>query len=131
MKLSLQSIRTPAGEELVVLPRADFDALLAIAQEAEEDADDVAIFDERMAALSDGRDAPLPPEISAALLAGATRLRAIRKWKGLTQVEIAERTGLAQGYISDLDSGRKAGTGETMMAVAKALGVDPAWLAQE
>lgn len=131
MKLSLQSIRTPSGEELVVLPRADFDALLAFARDAEEDADDVAIFDDRMAALADGRDAPLPPEISAALLAGATRLRAIRKWKGLTQVEIAERTGLAQGYISDLDSGRKAGTDETMKAVAKALGVDPAWLAQE
>ena len=131
MKLSLQSIRTPSGEELVVLPRADFDALLAIARDVEEDADDVAIFDERMATLAEGRDAPLPPEISAALLAGATRLRAIRKWKGLTQVEIADRTGLAQGYISDLDSGRKAGTGETMKAVAKALGVDPAWLAQE
>lgn len=131
MKLSHQSIRAPSGEELVVLSRSDFDALLAIARDAEEDVDDVAIFDERMAALSEGRDAPLPPEISAALLAGATRLRAFRKWKGLTQVEIAERAGLAQGYISDLDSGRKTGTGETMKAIAKALGVDPAWLAQE
>lgn len=129
MKLSLQSIRTPSGEEMVVLARKDFDALLAAAREADEDADDVTIFDERMAALSQGRDAPMPVEISTAVLAGATRLRAIRKWKGLTQTELAERTGLAQGYISDLDTGRKTGTAETMEAIAGALAVDPLWLA--
>jgi hypothetical protein len=38
-----QIIRTPDGEELVVLPRADYEALIARADHEAEDAEDVAI----------------------------------------------------------------------------------------
>jgi hypothetical protein len=37
-----QIIRTPSGEELVVLPRAEYEALLARAHHQTEDADDEA-----------------------------------------------------------------------------------------
>ncbi len=47
-----QIIRTPAGEELVVLPRAEYEALVSLADAAAEDADDVAIYDARMAELA-------------------------------------------------------------------------------
>jgi hypothetical protein len=50
-----QIIRTPSGEELVVLTRADYDALLAAA-EMHEDLGDVAIYDARKADLAAGRD---------------------------------------------------------------------------
>jgi hypothetical protein len=59
-----QFIRTPQGEELVVLPRADYDALVARAESYDEDADDVAIYDARMADLA-GRE-PSPPPVPAA-----------------------------------------------------------------
>jgi hypothetical protein len=55
-----QIIRTPSGEELVVLPRAEYEALLERADHEGEDADDVAIYDARKAELAvDG--AVLPP----------------------------------------------------------------------
>jgi predicted transcriptional regulator len=93
-----------------------------------EDADDVAVFYECMAALQNGKDARLPAEVTAAMLSGDSLLRALRRWKGLTQADIAERTKLAQGYISDLENRRKTGTDETLQAIAAALDVDPAWL---
>lgn len=123
-----QTIRSSSGEELVVLTRAEFDALAAAVADQIEDADDVAIYDERMAALKQANDAVLPAEVSAALLGGASLLLALRRWRGLTQVELAKRTGLAQGYISDLETRRKAGTAETLQAIASALEIEPAWL---
>jgi PHD/YefM family antitoxin component YafN of YafNO toxin-antitoxin module len=61
-----QIIRTPGGEELVVLPRADYEALLERADGAAEDADDVAIYDARKAELAAG-GVVLPPEVKAEL----------------------------------------------------------------
>jgi DNA-binding XRE family transcriptional regulator len=123
-----QTIRSPSGEELVVLSRAEFDALTSAAAGALEDADDIAVFDERLAALRSGADTPLPAEVSAAMLRGESLLRALRSWKGLTQQELAARTGLAQGYISDLETNRKTGSEETLRALAAALEVDQSWL---
>ncbi|MGJ4950010.1 helix-turn-helix domain-containing protein [Bradyrhizobium sp. HKCCYLS20291] len=123
-----QTIRSPSGEELIVLTRAEFDALIAAAADQLEDAEDVAIFDGRMTALRDGRDARLPAEVTAAMLSGDSLLRALRRWKGLTQAELAERTNLAQGYISDLETRRKIGTHETLKAIAAALDVETSWL---
>ena len=49
-----QIITTPAGEELVVISKAEFDALLERLADAAEDAADVAIYDARMSELRDG-----------------------------------------------------------------------------
>jgi transcriptional regulator with XRE-family HTH domain len=38
---------------------------------------------------------------------------------------------LTQGYVSDLESGRRAGTRETLVLIAKHLDVDPDWLIAE
>ena len=47
-----QIIRTASGEELVVLTRAEYEALLERADDEAEDADDVAIYDARKAELA-------------------------------------------------------------------------------
>lgn len=47
-----QITRTPAGEELVVLPRAEYETLLARADPDAEDADDIATHDARKAELA-------------------------------------------------------------------------------
>ncbi len=58
-------------------------------------------------------------------------MKAIRKWRGMTQIDLASKTGLTQGYVSDLESGRRAGTRETLVLIAKHLDVDPDWLIGE
>ncbi len=122
-----QIIRTPAGEELVVLPRAEYEALLERADQAAEDADDIAVYDLRKAELAAG-GVVLPPQVSTAILRGESRLKAIRTWRGETQLHLSSVTGIGQGYLSDLENGRRAGTPETIAKLAQALDVPVAWL---
>ncbi len=122
-----QIIRTPGGEELVVLPRAEYEALLERAERDGEDADDIAIYDARKAELVAG-GVVLPPEVSASLLNGKSRLKAVRAWRGETQLHLSFKTGIGQGYLSDLENGRRAGTPETIAKLAKALEVPVDWL---
>jgi predicted transcriptional regulator len=93
-----------------------------------EDAADIAIYDARKAEIAAEAHSHLPKEVSAMLLRGDRLIRALRKWRGMTQVQLAARTGLAQGYLSDLESGRRAGTDETLRLIAEGLEVDPSWL---
>jgi hypothetical protein len=122
-----QIIRTPSGEELVVLPRAEYEALLERADHGAEDADDVAIYDARKAELAAG-GVVLPREVSAAVLRGDSRLKAIRSWRGETQQHLEFKTGIGQGYLSDLENGRRTGTSETIAKLAQALDVPVEWL---
>ena len=52
------------GAELVLLTRAEFDHLMAIAEDAEENAADIALYDARKAALDADAHPMLPPEVS-------------------------------------------------------------------
>ena len=119
-----QIIRTPGGEELVVLSRAEYEALLERADHDAEDAEDVAIYDARKAA----GEGVLPPEVSAAILRGESWLKAIRNWRDETQLHLSFKTGIGQGYLSDLESGRRTGTPETIAKLAHALSVPVDWL---
>lgn len=125
-----QYIQAPGGE-LVVLTRAEFDALMARPAAVDEDEADVALFAERMADLAGGRDERLPAEVSALMLGGDSLLRALRKWRGKTQADLSRATSLTQGYISEIESGSKAGTFNALWAVAKALDVPEAWVIPE
>ena len=122
-----QIIRTPNGEELVVLPRAEYEALVERADNDAEDAEDVAVYDARKAELAAG-GVVLPPEVSAAILRGDSRLKAIRNWRDETQLHLSFMTGIAQGYLSDLEGGRRTGTPETIAKLAQALNVPAEWL---
>jgi len=123
-----QTITTPSGEELVVLPRSDYEALVQAAAEALEDAADGAMFDARMADLKDGRDTRLPAAVSTAVLRGLTLVKALRKWRGLKQRELAKRSGIAQGFLSEIENGKRVGSRETLEKIASALDAPLAWL---
>lgn len=47
----------------------------------------------------------------------------LRRTSGLTQEEIAERSGLSQQYISGIERGTRNPTVVTLAQIAKALGV--------
>lgn len=125
----LQIIRTPSGEEMVVLPRSEYEALLKAAEAADEDADDVAIYDARKADLVSGRNGTLPAAVSQLMLKGHSRLKAIRLWRGMTQLELARRAGVGQGYLSDIEIGRRIGSAEVLRSLAERLDVPMAWIA--
>ncbi|BAT58633.1 antitoxin HipB [Variibacter gotjawalensis] len=126
---NVQIIRAPNGDEMVVLPKAQFDALASLAAEAAEDAADVAAYDAAKLDLEAGRAAKLPADLSLLITRerGAV-LRAIRKWRGLTQEELSEKVGIAQGYLSALEQRHRNGTEETIRKLADALDIPFDWL---
>jgi transcriptional regulator with XRE-family HTH domain len=44
-------------------------------------------------------------------------------WRGKTQLYISHKTNIGQGYISDLESGRRKGTTAALKKIADALKV--------
>jgi DNA-binding Xre family transcriptional regulator len=125
MNINPQIIKAPDGSELVVITRAEYDALIS---RLDEDEEDVAIFDARMAELKKDEAAVLPQEVAQLMLNGDSLLKALRKWRDQTQLYLEFKTGLSQSYISDLESGKKQGTPETLRKIAAALEIEPKWL---
>lgn len=54
----------------------------------------------------------------------------IRQEKGLTQEEVADRSGYSQQYLSGLERGRRNPTVITLYELGQALGVSPVALLQ-
>lgn len=52
-------------------------------------------------------------------------LKRIRVERGLTQEELAERSGFSQQYISDMERGRRNPTIVSLWELAQAIGVTP------
>ncbi len=122
-----QIIRHPSGESLVVMTLKDYEALRAQAENA-EDWEDLAIFHERMRDLDSGKDEIMPAEVSRLLLSGNGLLKSIRLWRGMTQANVAEKAGIGQGYLSEIENHEKKGADETLTRVAAALEVPAKWL---
>ena len=128
-KLPHQTIKSPSGDELVVVPRAEYERLVAMAEEAAEELADLAAYDAVVAELAAGEASPLPAELSALLLTYKSRLAAARRWRGMTQAELAAKVGVGQGYLSDLETKRRKGLDSTIERLAAALEVPVAWIA--
>ena len=112
------------GEDLVVIARSDYEALLARAGDAvSEDAMTARILEATDAKIARGEDVALPTAVWAAIESGEHPIRAIRKYRGLTQSDVAGQAGLQQGYIADIEAGKKTGSATSLKSIAAALGV--------
>ena len=118
-----QVIVSPSGDELVVISRGDYEALVAGRNEVEEDAGTRRIIADTDAAIARVEDVALPEAVWAAIEAGESPIKAVRKFRSLTQKDMEKATGLAQGYLSEIENGTKPGGLKTMHKIARALGV--------
>lgn len=117
--MGVQFIKSPNGEDMVLLSREEYDELVRIADEAAEDAADVAAYD---AAMAEGIELT-PIEVTQHIREGAGLLKAYRLWRNLSQVELAERSGTSQGHISDIESRRRTITPDLATKLAAALDI--------
>jgi transcriptional regulator with XRE-family HTH domain len=53
------------------------------------------------------------------------RLKALRKAKGWTQQELADKAGLTPAFLSYLENGSRSGSLESLLKLAEALGTEP------
>jgi hypothetical protein len=113
--------KTDKGE-VAILARKDYDALVARAAEADEDIGTARLVARARKEIAAG--APLIPKAVIDRIAkGENALRVLREWRGETQLHIAFKTNIGQGYISDLESGRRKGTTAVLKKIAEFLNV--------
>src|SRR5690606_34624087 len=53
------------------------------------------------------------------------KIRELRKAQHLTLAQLAERTGLSVGFLSQIELGKNSASVETLYRLARALGVEP------
>lgn len=112
---------TPKGD-IAIMPRAEYERLRALANEAIEDAGTARLVARARREVAAG--APLLPKATVdRLAAGENPIRVLREFREQTQAELVHRVGITQGYLSDLETGKRKGPFELHQKIARALGV--------
>lgn len=113
--------KTDKGE-VAILPRKDYEALAAKAAEADEDSGTARLVARARKEIAAG--APLIPKaIFDRIANGENALRVLREWRDVPQLYLSFKTDIGQGYLSDLENGRRKGTAEVWKRIAKVLNV--------
>src|SRR5262249_18966390 len=119
--------KTPRGE-VAILPRKEYERLVAKAAEADEDAGTARIVARAREEIAAGGPL-LPKEVADCLANGENPVRVLREWRerdwpgGMTQMYLSSKTNLSQGYISDIETGRRTGTAAALKLIADVLQV--------
>ncbi|MCE8049824.1 helix-turn-helix transcriptional regulator [Halomonas daqingensis] len=114
-----QFIVTPTGERLVVLSEQDYTTLL----EQAENYHDIQAANEARGRIDAGVET-FPSSVVEALLDGVAPVRVFREHRGMRAGELAEKAGISQGYLSEIESGKKTGSLSVLKRIAEVLGVE-------
>jgi ribosome-binding protein aMBF1 (putative translation factor) len=106
--------KSPKGDDIVILSRKEYDRLLVAANE------DVADALVAKKAIARNEEALSEAEVDE-LIAAKTPLAFWRKKRGLTQTDLAKAADIAQGFLSEIESGLKTGDVTVLQRIAVAL----------
>lgn len=113
--------KTDKGD-VAILPRKEYEALAAKAAEADEDIGSARLVARARKEIAAG--APLiPKKIVDRIADGENSVRVLREWREMTLLELSFKTDIEQGYISDLERGRRKGTSAALKKIAGAMNV--------
>jgi hypothetical protein len=111
-----------ARGEVAILPRKEYEALVVKAAEFDEDAGTARLVARARDQIAAG--APLlPKQVVDRLANGENPVRLLREWRDVTQLYLSFKTNLSQGYISDVETGRRKGTAAALRRIADVLKV--------
>jgi transcriptional regulator with XRE-family HTH domain len=113
--------KTPQGDDIVILSRAEYDALTV--DRHDEDAADAAYANNILANIERGAETLLTSEQADRLLDAKSPLAFWRRHRGMTQEALSKSIGVAQGFISEIENGTKTGDVQTLAAIARTLAI--------
>lgn len=117
-----QHFTAPDGTKMVVLTAAEFERLRELA----EDGEDVIAATLQLERTRQGEQG-VPGEVVGFMLNdGLSPVAAWRKFRGLSQADLAARAGCSQVWLSKIESGAARGAAKLRRAIAKALDA-PLW----
>lgn len=120
MNTNVQVIEKDGIEEYAIVPIDEWRRICALA----EDAEDIRAADSAVRELAAGYDEAIPVEVVRGLLEAAHPLSVWRKYRGMTQQELAEAAGMGKSYVSQIESGAKSGSVKSLRRLAEVLRVD-------
>lgn len=88
----MQTIKTPDGGTMVMMPLEEYEALV--------DAADLAAAKSIQARIASGEEEAVPADIARRLVAGGNPVRVWREYRDLTAAELARRAGVSRAYMS-------------------------------
>jgi len=127
--MSVRFQKTPRGE-VAILPRKDYELLVAKASEADEDAGTARVVARARKEIAAGGPL-LPKDVVDRIANGENPVRVLREWRDITQIYLSFKTNLSQGHISDIENGRRTGTAATLRLIANVLKVPLDMLVEE
>lgn len=116
MSSAAKKIVTPQGEQLVLLPLAEYESLL--------DEIDVAHARRIQAEIESGKEELIPSEFINRMIDGENSIRVWRDFRGLSAADLAAKADISAAYLSELESGKKTGGVATLRKLATALKID-------
>ena len=119
--MKAQIIEKDGRPEFAVIPYADYEHFLELIED-EADARTVAEFHADYTA---GKAFLIPEDILRRELAGESPVKLWRIQRNMTQQELSGRAGISKPYLSQIETGKRQGTVETLKAIARALDVPP------
>lgn len=119
--MKAQIIEKDGRPEFAVIPYVDYEHFLELIED-EADARAVTEFHADYAA---GKAFLVPDDILRRELAGESPVKLWRTQRNLTQDELAGRVGISKPYLSQIETGKRQGTVDTLRAIARALDVPP------
>ena len=108
---------TLAGEEYVVVPRAEYDALRSAAHEELADAAILAQV------LEDPDEEWVPADVVRRIAEGENPIRVWRRYRGMKAGDLASAAQVAASYLSAIERGKKPGSVGALKRIANALDV--------
>ena len=108
------------GQQAAVLPVAEYQSLL----EKAEMLNDVSAYDKAKARLASGNDELVPAEIAESLLDGENPIKVWRKYRKLSQNQLADAAGISQAYLAQIETGKREGGISVYQTIAEILSVD-------
>ncbi len=118
--MNIQFIGNESNPEYAVVPIAAYRELLEKAEMLE----DVEAYDKAKAAQKAGESEFIPDDVVGALLEGENPVRVWRKFRGMSQAELAKVIDTSQAYVAQIESGKREGTVKVYRSIAEALRVD-------
>lgn len=113
--MTVQFIESNGQRQYAVVPIDIYNDLLEKAELLE----DVAAYER-----SKLDDELVPSEVAYLLIDGENKIKVWREYRQMTQAELAERCGMAQATIAQMEGGKRIGSAAALKKIAMALGLD-------
>ena len=113
-----QEIIDMAGAKFVLLPLLEFEHL----QDNTEMLEDILAYQE--AEKKNAGHESFPASVVHPIIYGENPIMIYRKYRKMTQVQLAEKVGIARAYLAQLETGKKQGSVEVLKKIASTLNLD-------